>query len=209
MGSQAEKVLKELAVNRSPLVLFNKNPCIEQIFSDVSTLGNIECVEKQTDKDEIILEYKNKYIHDIRITSDKARCDIAGICELSGGASRIVDYSYKRVKLLDIQYKVVAHTDLPGSPLDICTISHTEVADTMEGIKTNTIVQFLNVTDKQVVIGRKLDFKHTCHGIAYFKNALFITSRTALYQYTLDGKLVKEIYEDKSCAYTGMFRFNL
>ncbi|KAH3844737.1 hypothetical protein DPMN_086999 [Dreissena polymorpha] len=197
MDSQAEKVLNELAVNRSPSVVFNKHPCIEQILSDLSTLGNIECAEKQTDNDKnIILECKKKYLHHIRITSDKETCYIRGICELSGGYILILDYSNNSVKLLDIQFKVIAHADLIGSPMDMCTISPTEVAVTIEESKTNMIVQFLNVKDRQIYIGRTLDFKHKCHGIAFFKNTLFITSLTALYQYTMDGQLVKKIYED-------------
>ncbi|XP_052272267.1 uncharacterized protein LOC127872861 isoform X2 [Dreissena polymorpha] len=197
MSSEAENLLKELAVNKSPSVAFNKNPCIEHTLSDLSTLGSIECVEKQSYKNEnFILECKTQFLQDIRITSDKTIGDIRGICELSCGDILIVDKRNKRVKLLDIQYKVVAHADLIGSPMDMCTISPTEVAVTIEESKTNMIVQFLNVKDRQIYIGRTLDFKHKCHGIAFFKNTLFITSLTALYQYTMDGQLVKKIYED-------------
>ncbi|KAH3844746.1 hypothetical protein DPMN_087008 [Dreissena polymorpha] len=207
MDSQAEKVLKKLAVNRSPSVVFNKHPCVEQILSDLSTLGNIECAEKQTDNGKnIILECKKKYLHDIRITTDKETCDIRGICELSAGYILILDDSNKSVKLLDIQLKVIAHADLIGSPMDMYTISPTEVAVTFG---KNMIVQFLNVKDRQIYIGRKLDFKHTCHGIAYFKNTLFITSLTAVYQYTMDGQLLKKIYEDTSRTDTGNFPIKL
>ncbi|KAH3844742.1 hypothetical protein DPMN_087004 [Dreissena polymorpha] len=203
MGSQAETVLKELTVNKSPSVAFHKIPGIEQTLSDFSTLGKIERVETQGN--EIVLEQKSKYPHDIRITSDKVACDIRGICELYLGDILILDCNNNRVKLLDMQYKVVAHADLIGSPVDMCTISPNEVAVTFAGSKTNKIGQFLNAKDRQIVIGRKLDFKHTCHGIAYLNNTLFITSRTALYQYVIEGQLVKKIYEDTSLTDTGIF----
>ncbi|KAH3844752.1 hypothetical protein DPMN_087014 [Dreissena polymorpha] len=60
------------------------------------------------------------------------------------------------------------------------------------------IVQFLNVVDRQIVEGRIRTFKYICHGIAYFKNSLFITTYTVLYEYTQGGLLVKKIYEDTS-----------
>ncbi|KAH3876267.1 hypothetical protein DPMN_000105 [Dreissena polymorpha] len=40
--------------------------------------------------------------------------------------------------------------------------------------------------------------EHTCTSIAYNQDSLFITSGTALYQYSMIGKLVKRMYQDPS-----------
>ncbi|XP_052271380.1 uncharacterized protein LOC127872090 [Dreissena polymorpha] len=53
-----------------------------------------------------------------------------------------------------------------------------------------------------VIHTRKLQFKHDCYGIALCKGSLYVTSGTALHQYTLDGRTLKKIYEDTSDSLT-------
>ena len=57
-------------------------------------------------------------------------------------------------------------------------------------------VQFVAVTNGQLVNGRKLQLPHAVAGIAYHRGALYLTSGTALYHYTLTGTLVRKLYED-------------
>ncbi|KAH3849849.1 hypothetical protein DPMN_092253 [Dreissena polymorpha] len=52
------------------------------------------------------------------------------------------------MKLINMQYKVVAHTDLFDCPNDICSISLTEFAVTYQ---TASLVQFLTVNNSKIV----------------------------------------------------------
>ncbi|KAH3718011.1 hypothetical protein DPMN_060808 [Dreissena polymorpha] len=56
----------------------------------------------------------------------------------------------------------------------------------------------MSVSNGQLVNGRKLQLPHKAVGIAHHQGALYITSGTALYHYTLTGTLVKNLYEDRS-----------
>ncbi|XP_052249986.1 uncharacterized protein LOC127857570 [Dreissena polymorpha] len=56
----------------------------------------------------------------------------------------------------------------------------------------------MSVSNGQLVNGSKLELPHAAVGIAHHQGALYITSGTALYQYTLTGKLVKMLYESKA-----------
>ncbi|XP_052221176.1 uncharacterized protein LOC127837811 [Dreissena polymorpha] len=42
---------------------------------------------------------------------------------------------------------------------------------------------------------------HVCYGIAHVDAEVFVTSGTALYEYTMDGRLVKKLYEDSTERY--------
>ncbi|KAH3832252.1 hypothetical protein DPMN_105533, partial [Dreissena polymorpha] len=203
MVSHADNILKELTVHRSTVVTFKSNPSIDETLSGFRCLGDIKCAEKQLENNKnTILKCSNKSLYDIRSASDNVTCEIRGIWELPGGEILIADNNNKRVKLLDTQYKVVTHTDCWSHPWDMCSISPTEVAVTVGVYARINTVQFLIVNNRQIVKGRELKIIHNCHGIAHFNGSLFITSLTALYQYTLAGQLVKKIYEDTSGNFT-------
>ncbi len=70
-------------------------------------------------------------------------------------------------------------------------------------------VQFITVSNGQLVNGRKLQLPHAAFGIAYHQGALYITSLTALYHYTLTGTLVKKLYQDTGAGTTGKCIVNI
>ncbi|KAH3876241.1 hypothetical protein DPMN_000078 [Dreissena polymorpha] len=79
----------------------------------------------------------------------------------------------------------------------MCQISASEVAVTV-----SDGVQFISVANIQLVKGTKLQFQHHCTGIAHHEGNLYVTSGTALYQYTKTGALVQKIYEDTTASST-------
>ncbi|KAH3844696.1 hypothetical protein DPMN_086957 [Dreissena polymorpha] len=203
MVSQAENLLKTLIVHRYSVVTFNSNPSIYGTLSGFLSLGNIECAEIQPEKSKHrTLEFTTKSLYNIQIASDTYQCEISGICELPGGDILIADQMNKRVKLIDAMYKVVAHLDMPTWPWDMCSISHSEVAVTVSDSGYTKTVQLLKVNNRQIVKERVLKFPHHCFGISRYKEHLFISSNNALYKYTMDGQLVKKIYEDTSHIYS-------
>ncbi|KAH3780391.1 hypothetical protein DPMN_158205 [Dreissena polymorpha] len=141
---------------------------------------------------------QRKSVHNVRIPSDSHSCNITGICALPDGQVLVADNDNKRVKLLNQHYQVVSHWDVTAKPLGICQITPSEVAVAM-----NVEVQFITVSQSQLAKGRKLKLQHPCDCIAHHQGDLFIASGTALYKYTLNGKLVCKLYENKSDNYRG------
>ncbi|KAH3720353.1 hypothetical protein DPMN_063250 [Dreissena polymorpha] len=152
-------------------------------------------------KSDQIIKVKSYKRYSVAIKGDKDPCWITGICETASGELLITDYYNNKVKLLDQTYKVVAHCDLPRTPWSMCSIDSSLVAVTVE----NTGVHFIRVTNggfinlfTQLKKDRILKFQHDCLGIAHQHGNLYITDGRALYHYTLDGRLVREMYKDTS-----------
>ncbi|KAH3819421.1 uncharacterized protein LOC127881791 [Dreissena polymorpha] len=113
----------------------------------------------------------------------------------------VVDFYNKKVKLLNKSYNVSSHIDVSGVPCDICQITSSEVAVPL----SDEGVQFISVSNGQLVNGRKLHLPHYALGIAHHQGALYITSGNALYHYNMTGTLVKKLYEDTGGS-TAVFR---
>ncbi|KAH3895955.1 hypothetical protein DPMN_020124 [Dreissena polymorpha] len=140
--------------------------------------------------------------HNVRIPSDKVVCDIRGICVLPDGQVLVVDSNNNNVKLLNQQYQAVSHWDVNAWPFDICLITPSEVA---VAVNTSYIheVQFITVNQGKLVPGRKFQLQHECTGIAHHYGDLFVTSGQELYKYTLNGKLICRLYQDRSAYLPG------
>ncbi|KAH3896615.1 hypothetical protein DPMN_020793 [Dreissena polymorpha] len=139
--------------------------------------------------------------HNVSIPSDKDVCYINGICVLPDGQVLVVDWNNQNVKLLNQQYQVVSHWDVNARPLDICLITPSEVA---VAVNTSNIheVQFITVNQGKLVSGRKFQLQHECRGIGHHQGDLFVTSGQELYKYSLNGKLICRLYQDRSAIWT-------
>ncbi|KAH3894780.1 hypothetical protein DPMN_018939 [Dreissena polymorpha] len=137
--------------------------------------------------------------HNVSIPSDSYSCLITGMCVLTDGQVLVADYSNKRFKLLNQQYQVVSHCGVTVYVSDMCQITPSEVAVAVDDNDSKTHnVQFITVTQSQLTLGRKLELQHGCTGIACHQGELFICSGTALFKYTLYGKQLCRLYEDRS-----------
>ncbi|XP_052258543.1 uncharacterized protein LOC127863181 isoform X4 [Dreissena polymorpha] len=139
--------------------------------------------------------------HNVRIPSDKDVCYINGICVLPDGQVLVVDWNNQNVKLLNQQYQVVSHWDVNARPLDICLITPSEVA---VAVNTSNIheVQFITVNQGKLVSGRKFQLQHECTCITHHQGDLFVSSGHKLYKYSLNGKLICRLYQDRSAYCT-------
>ncbi|XP_052214273.1 uncharacterized protein LOC127832681 isoform X2 [Dreissena polymorpha] len=150
-----------------------------------------------------VIRLNSKYEYNASIQSDLDNCCITAICVLPDILMvLVVDYANCKVKLLDQQYKVVDHCIVSDWPKNMCQISPTEVAVTVDG-GTNHEIWFITVNNNQLVTNRKLQLQHICGGIAHYQGDLFVTSGTALYKYSMSGKLVSKLHEGKSDGWTG------
>ncbi|KAH3873579.1 hypothetical protein DPMN_036817 [Dreissena polymorpha] len=145
-------------------------------------------------KPDQIIKVKSSKRYSVKIKGDKYTCFITSICETASGELLITDLDNCKVKLLDQTYKVVAHCDLPSDPRSMCSIDSSLVAVTV-GYNQ---VHFIRVTNGQLIKDRILKLQHSCFGIAHQHGNLYITDGEALYLYTVDGRLVREMYKGTS-----------
>ncbi|KAH3804918.1 uncharacterized protein LOC127835147 [Dreissena polymorpha] len=196
---QFEKYQKKNFAQLKLSITFQPYSEIMQYLSQLSGLGKIEHYAQSLtavgNADQIIrIDGKSEY--DVGVQGDSTCC-ISDICVLPSGQVLVVDQTNKKVKLLNKQYQVVSHYNVSDTPWDMCQITPSEVCVTV-----GKEVQFIKVNNNQLVKDRKLKFQHKCLGIASHQGDLFVTSGTELYNYSLDGKLVSKLHENKSNTYT-------
>ncbi|XP_052255544.1 uncharacterized protein LOC127861182 [Dreissena polymorpha] len=192
---QFENYQKKNFAEQKLSITFHPNSEIMQYLSQLSGLGIIEnstqTLTVRGNPDQIIrIDGKSEY--DVRVQGDET-CYIHDIFVLPSGQVLVVDSNNKKVKLLNKQYQVVSHCSVSDMPQYICQITPSEV-----GVTVGKEVQFIKVNNNQLVKDRKLKFRHDCYGIASHRGDLFVTSGTELYNYSLDGKLVSKLHENKS-----------
>ncbi|XP_052226711.1 uncharacterized protein LOC127841689 [Dreissena polymorpha] len=140
-----------------------------------------------------VFKVQGKSEHNVRVPSDSVSCAISGICVLPDGQVLVVDWTNNNVKLLNQQYQVVSHLDVNARPFDICLITPSEVAVTVNASNIHE-VQFITVNQGKLVPGRKFQLQHECRGIDHHQGDLFVISSEELYKYTLNGKQVCSLY---------------
>ncbi|KAH3718005.1 hypothetical protein DPMN_060802 [Dreissena polymorpha] len=165
----------------------------------------------QINPDQMYVKKKSEY--NVKIARDtRQHCYISGICILPSGETIVADYTNKRVKLLDKHYNVSSDFEVDRNPQDICQLLPCRVAVTFKLLTLNTHnVQFilLEVSNGKLVFVNKfreeydytstLQLKHAALGITYHQGDLYITSGTALYRYTHNGRdwqPNQSLYED-------------
>ncbi|XP_052269860.1 E3 ubiquitin/ISG15 ligase TRIM25-like isoform X2 [Dreissena polymorpha] len=157
---------------------------------------------KKSDK---IMKVKSSKRYSVQIKDELYTCYINGICETASGELLLTDQNNNTVKLMDQTYKVVAQCVLPLQPWSMCSIDSSRVAvsygwDKYRGSGRGNYheVHFIRVINGQLIKGRILKLHRYCIGIAHQDGNLYITDGRALYLYTLDGSLVREMYKDTS-----------
>ncbi|KAH3718903.1 hypothetical protein DPMN_061729 [Dreissena polymorpha] len=186
--SQFHEIVQKIGDNKE-LCLIASIKCKHIIQQALTLLG----------KSGKVLNVQSNTKHNVRIPSDSDVCWITGICVLTDGQVLIADWNNKSCKLLNQQYQVVSHCDVTAYVRDMCQITPSEVAVALDKNASNTHnVQFITVTQSQLTLGRKLELQHECTGINCHQGELFICSGTALFKYTLYGKQLCRLYEDRS-----------
>ncbi|XP_052237683.1 uncharacterized protein LOC127848996 [Dreissena polymorpha] len=175
-------------------IIFKPNREIVHYLSKLSGIGMIELCTVT----DLKIKINGKSEYDVLLKKE-SKCSIRGIYVLPSGQVLVVDTDNHCVKLLNQQYQMVSHCSVPGEPTCICQFTPSEVGVTVNSdgfCSLDSKVQFIKVNNNQLVKDRELKFKHYCYGIAYDKGDLFLTSGSALYKYSLDGKLVSKLHDD-------------
>ncbi|KAH3801109.1 hypothetical protein DPMN_154754 [Dreissena polymorpha] len=191
---ESKTYLKKNRVDVQSSIIFKANIAFEKYLFEQERLGMIvdsmQSLRLKMNPDQM-MTVKRISEYSVRISSDTRSNSGIGVCCLPSGQVIVTDSYNKKVKMLNEQYHVSSHCDVPCSPEGICQITSSEVA-----VNSYKDVQFISVINGQLVNGRKVQLQHAACGIAHHQGSLYVTSGSALYHYTLDGSLLKKLYED-------------
>ncbi|XP_052781810.1 uncharacterized protein LOC128218239 [Mya arenaria] len=204
MISQASDHLRGISAIECYNVTFQANNLIQELLSSVKTFGAIEEQNVTTKQREdplsdpnhvfSVAEYKQ---YNMKMRGDEYRCGIYGVCEMPSGEFVIADRNNCKVKLLDKEYRVLDHCDVPEYQRDVCHIDGNEVAVCVNSVHADRRgLYFINATKGRFVTTRKLRFPHNLIAAAHHGGQLYISSGNALYVYTMSGQKVKMLYVD-------------
>ncbi|KAH3792184.1 hypothetical protein DPMN_145675 [Dreissena polymorpha] len=203
----ADSLLNSMINNNGADMKLLPNSELLQCLADCTDLGKITSrigePKHNVDPNKFIsIHEKSQY--NVHTATDSDKSCITGICETSNGDLVISDYSNCCVKLLNQAYKVIDQVKLPSHPWSMCNISSLEIAVAVSDHTANAPngIYFLQADNEKITQIKVLKINHVCTGIAYYDAELFVTSGSALYQYTMDGRLIKKLYEDTSTTFT-------
>ncbi|KAH3791260.1 hypothetical protein DPMN_144743 [Dreissena polymorpha] len=198
-NASADVFLRKVYANVS--INFHHNTDLTQFLASCTELGGIvsrEVVSHQVVDPNKVVSIQDSSKYNVRKATDEMVSSITGICESSNGELVIADNDNKCVKLLDNAYNLLEQMQLRTFPKSMCNISTNEVALTISNGYTVNKIHFLRVIKGRIVNFKTLHMNDLCYGIAYHQGDLFVSSETAVYQFTTDGRLVKTFYEDMS-----------
>ncbi|XP_052213771.1 uncharacterized protein LOC127832373 isoform X2 [Dreissena polymorpha] len=186
MIQQSETYMNDNNCTIEHVIKLVPNASIEQFLTKQSTLGVL--IHPNT-----AIFVKGKTEYDVSIFDDSSNpCDIECIVQVSNGHFVVGDCKHNSIKLLDQHFKVKSHCAVSDGPRDMCQITSSEVA---VGFYTGE-VQFISLNKERLAKDRAMQLQHKCIGIAFHLAKLYITSGTALYQYTLSGSEGIMLHED-------------
>ncbi|XP_052219661.1 uncharacterized protein LOC127837007 isoform X2 [Dreissena polymorpha] len=203
----ADSLLNSMINNNGADMKLLPNSELLQCLADCTDLGKITSrigePKHNVDPNKIIsIHEKSQY--NVHTATDSRESSITGICVTSNGDLVISDFSNCCVKLLNQAYKVIDQVKLSTTPWSMCNISSFEIAVTVSEYYADRGIHFFQADNEKITQIKVLKMNHVCYGIAYHDAGLFVTSGTALYQYTMDGRLVKKLYEDTSITSKGV-----
>ncbi|KAL4233066.1 hypothetical protein ACF0H5_007752 [Mactra antiquata] len=174
-------------------VNFTVDESLEEWLNNIRALGKFD--HEQSVYKGVIF---GKYEVDLKSDAEKENYAFNGLLNLPDGNTVIADWSNRRLKLIDINYFLRGHCDLPGEPYNLCHINNNLIAVTLRDEKT---IQLVGIDNLKMKLDRRLKLDEYCRGIAYKSNHLYVTVgggegeiQGQLRVYSLHGALVR-VYE--------------
>ncbi|XP_060572983.1 uncharacterized protein LOC132730918 [Ruditapes philippinarum] len=157
-------------------------------------LGTLSQIPTKTA--DILFQIKGNQSYNVQVKSDKDRCYITSACYMEDGTIILADNNNRKLKRLhNYNYTVTDYCDLPGMPWQVCMISNTQVAVTLQSQKE---VHFISLESKMKTTN-KINTDFPCVYLAYAKNNLYISDLyTSIYVYTLSGRKLNHFSKDQS-----------
>ncbi|WAR25650.1 hypothetical protein MAR_011354 [Mya arenaria] len=194
--SEANSVCKEMITTKDYELVFQPGTNVETTVSSIDIFGDI------FDANHIFTVQSQK-----SITTNKSNqwCAITGVCEMPNGNIVLCKREPKcEVILLDQYFNETTRLEVPNYTDGICAIDEMElaVAINMPRYKSESL-RLIQVAGGKLKVTKQLKLAHCCLSVAHHDSQLYVTSEAALYQYTKSGKLVKQLYEDKTVNANG------
>jgi len=98
----------------------------------------------------------------VRMHNDKSPCDITGSTHMTDGRLVLVDYNNKKLKVLDVDYKLVSDFKTDGAAFDAAAIGNNQVAVTVPKEKK---IHFISLQDGMKTFD-SIQTRLECWGIA-------------------------------------------
>ncbi|XP_052225388.1 uncharacterized protein LOC127840959 [Dreissena polymorpha] len=170
---------------------------ILHFLSSLCSLG----VLSQYNPNDIIHSSSNATTITTKVQEDANDCSIRGISVCADDTIVVIDRDNKRIKLLDKAFNVICYLDMPIFAYDLSQVSLDEVVVTIDNDDIHG-VEFYLIKNGSISKKMTLYLPHRCRGVTHSMGFLYITSGTALYQYSMTGQLLKKLYEDTSGEFT-------
>lgn len=134
-----------------------------------------------------IAEYDVKLEHDLRI------CNVTGCGWLADGSVLLTDYTNKRLKKITNK-RHVSFVDLPDQPSDMCHLGN----GTNKAVACGGNTLYFVSTKGDMKLSRYVSLDHSCNGITYQENHIYVVDDTTVFRYTIAGENGLALYTDPS-----------
>ncbi|KAH3799332.1 hypothetical protein DPMN_152939 [Dreissena polymorpha] len=191
---------------KNAYIEFQHNKDLKQYLDSCTELGNItihEAPQRNCVDPNRVVSVKDQSQFKVQSTTDGHVCFITGICEAFNGEIIIADANNQCVKLLDQAFNLIEQLQLPASPHFISKISPNELVVACGQSRCVRQIHFLRVDKGRIVKRNNIELEQDCHGMAIHQGDLFVTTSTVVWQLTMEGRLVKKLYEEKSRHFMG------
>ncbi|XP_045181235.2 uncharacterized protein LOC123540347 [Mercenaria mercenaria] len=136
---------------------------------------------------------KDRYKSIIRVNGERYRCVVEGCCLLPSGEILLADSGNDRLKKLDARYQVISVCDMPAYPNDVCYIGNNTAVVAL----TSNKLQFVDIMGG-ITLTKFVNTDHSCMGLAYRNNQLYVVGDSSVYIYSKDGKKESILYTHQS-----------
>ncbi|XP_052269002.1 uncharacterized protein LOC127870455 [Dreissena polymorpha] len=183
--SSARQLITDTEARLRCGIEFHTDKELHKMLSQMQYFGTVNSIERKfrlAEKSEV----------NITLSGDTTpRCDITAMCELPNGMLVLVDAANSKLKVFNESLQHLSQRYLTSPPLDMCVIGESELA-----VVTCGEAHFYIVNESGLGQEKSIKISNQSTGIAYFDFHLFVARKTALYKYSLDGKINKRIYKD-------------
>ena len=186
---EAKMITKNISKNLGKENLtFSPDRTLETLLNHMDTLGKFG-EDRHSFKAQFDAEYS------MAMSSDIGSCeDNPGALCLMDGKVILTNVHHKRLKMVNNNYKVTDHVDLPGKPYGVCLVGENEVVVSLREEKQ---LQFVAV-DKKLKLTRTMKLGVTCYGVACNSDEIFVACVAGQYEnrpqirvYNMSGRMLR------------------
>lgn len=186
---EAKMVIKNISKNVGKEKLtFSPDRTLETLLNHMDTLGKYG-EERHVYTAQFDAEYSMAMSSDIGSSEDNP----GALC-LPDGKIILTNVHHKRLKMVNNNYKVTDHVDLPGKPYDICLANENEV---VVSLREDKLIQFVAI-EKKLKLTRTMRIGVSCYGIACRGGEIFVACVAGQYEnrpqirvYNMSGRMLR------------------